>query len=72
MIRDKDGHISSTKVMSLIGFLAFIATSVYVLYACPDKFNYELYAILAGGGAVGTRVIDKYLNILAQKKGGAK
>jgi hypothetical protein len=42
--------------------------SVYCLYAAPDKFDYNLFSILAGGGAVGTRVIDKYLNIKASKE----
>mgnify|MGYP003291329054 CR=1 FL=1 len=70
MLRDKDGHLSSTKVMSFVGFIAFIFTSIYVLCVCPEKFNYELFSILAGGGAVGTRVIDKWLNIRAQ--GGRK
>lgn len=67
MLRDKNGHLSSTKVMSFFGFIAFILTSIYVLYACPEKFNFELYAVITGGGAVGSRVLDKYLNILAQR-----
>lgn len=68
MFRDKDGHISSTKIMSFCGFFAFLIVSVYCLYAAPDKFDYNLFSILAGGGAVGTRVIDKYLNIKASKE----
>lgn len=68
MLRDKDGHLSSTKLMSFVGFMAFIITSIYVLYACPDKFNYEFYAIITGGGAVSGRILDKWLNILSQKK----
>ena len=65
MFKDKEGNLSTTKIMSFVGFFAFLATSVYVLYACPEKFNYELYAILTGGGSVGTRVLDKWLNIKA-------
>ena len=68
MFRDNLGNISTTKIMSFVGFLAFLATTVYVLYACPEKFNYDLYAILTGGGAVGSRVIDKWLNIKANQK----
>jgi hypothetical protein len=68
MFRDKDGHVSSTKIMSFCGFFAFLITTIYVLYACPEKFNYDLYAILTGGGAVGSRVIDKWLNIKANQK----
>lgn len=65
MFKDNQGNISSTKIMSFIGFLAFLITSGFVLWLLPDKFNYELYAILTGGGAVGSRVIDKWLNIKA-------
>lgn len=68
MFKDKDGHFSSTKIMSFCGFFAFLLVSAYCLYAVPEKFSYELFAVLSGGGAVGTRVIDKYLNIKAQKQ----
>lgn len=67
MFRDKDGHISSTKVMTFCGYFAFLLVTCYVLYSCPDKFDYTLFSVLTGGGAVGTRVVDKYLNIKAQK-----
>lgn len=68
MFKDKDGHVSSTKVMSFCGFFAFLIVSVYCLYAAPDKFDYNLFSILAGGGAVGSRVIDKWLNIKANQE----
>ena len=61
MFKDKDGHISSTKVMSFCGFFAFLIVSA------PDKFDYNLFSILAGGGAVGTRILDKYMNILSNR-----
>ena len=69
MFRDKDGHLSSTKVMSFIGFFAFLITSGFVIWLLPEKFNYELYAILTGGGAVGSRILDKWLNIKSNNKG---
>lgn len=68
MFKDKEGNLSTTKIMSFVGFFAFLATSVYVLYAIPEKFNFDLYAILTGGGAVGSRVIDKWLNIKANQE----
>lgn len=67
MLRDNKGNLSETKIMTFIGFFAFLAITVYVLYSIPDKFNYELFALLSGGGAVGTRIIDKYLNIKGSK-----
>jgi hypothetical protein len=54
--------------MSFCGFFAFLMVSVYCLYAAPDKFDYNLFSILAGGGAVGSRVIDKWLNIKANQE----
>lgn len=68
MFKDKDGNLSTTKIMAFTGFFAFLITTIYVLYACPEKFNYELFAILSGGGAVGTRVVDKWLNIRANQQ----
>lgn len=68
MLKGKDGRLSTTKLMCFIGFFAFLITSGFVIWLIPEKFNYELYAILTGGGAVGSRVIDKWLNIKANSK----
>lgn len=68
MFKDKDGNLSTTKIMSFMGFIAFIVTTGFVLWLVPDKFNYEIFAILTGGGAVGSRVLDKWLNIKANKQ----
>lgn len=68
MFKDKDGHTSSTKVMSFVGFFAFLITSCFVLWLHPEKFNFELYAVLTGGGAVGSRILDKWLNIRANNE----
>ena len=68
MFKDNENNLSITKIMSFIGFLAFLITSGFVIWLMPDKFNYELYAILTGGGAVGTRILDKYMNISNNKK----
>ena len=68
MFRDKDGHISSTKIMSFFGYFSFLLVSAYCLYAAPHKFNFDLFSVLAGGGAVGTRLVDKYLNIKSQER----
>lgn len=59
----KDGYLSTSKVLSFIGFIFFIIVSFIVLFKTPERFNYELFAVLSGGGAVGSRVIDKWLNI---------
>lgn len=58
----KDGYLSISKVLSFVGFIFFIVISFIVLFKTPEKFNYDLFAILTGGGAVGSRVVDKWLN----------
>ena len=72
MFKDQNNRVSSTKVMSFCGFFAFLIVSVYCLYAAPDKFDYNLFSILAGGGAVGTRILDKLMNIYSNKTNGQK
>jgi hypothetical protein len=64
----KDGFLSTSKLLSFFGFIFFIIASFIVLYTMPEKFNYELFAILTGGGAVSSRVIDKWLNIKANQR----
>lgn len=67
MFKGKDGNLSTTKIISFIGFFAFLAVSVYCLYAAPAKFDYVLFSIISGGGSVSARVLDKYLNIKGGK-----
>jgi len=64
MFKGADGYFSSSKIMSFIGFFAFIIVSCIVLYIDPSKFNYEMFACLSAGGATGLRVLDKYTNVL--------
>ncbi len=63
MFIGKDGILSSTKILSLSGYLAFLVVSALVLYTVPEKFNYELFAILTAGSGTGLRIFDKYLNL---------
>lgn len=64
----KDGYLSTSKILSFVGYIFFLIITCFVIYQSPEKFNYELFAILSGGGAVGSRVIDKWLNIKANQK----
>lgn len=68
MFKDKEGNLSTTKIMSFVGFFAFLITSALVIWLMPEKFNFELYAVLTGGGAVGSRILDKWLNIHSEAK----
>ncbi|NMA21683.1 MAG: hypothetical protein GX927_14010 [Lentisphaerae bacterium] len=43
-----DGIMSATKILSFTGFICFLLVSFVILWKAPEKFNYELFAILAG------------------------
>lgn len=58
-----DGIMSTTKILSFTGFICFLLVSLFILWKAPEKFNYELFAILAGGGGASLRVFDKWLNV---------
>lgn len=68
MLNGNDNKLSLTKVITLIAFLSFIGVSIYVLYAIPEKFSYELFSLLTGIGSFGTRVADKITNVISANK----
>jgi hypothetical protein len=63
MFLGNDGILSSTKLISFIGFALFVFISVWTAVYNPDKFNYELFAILSAASSSSLRAIDKWLNI---------
>lgn len=67
MFSDENGKLSSTKIYTFFGYFTFLAVSIYVLYSAPDKFDYMTFAILSGGLAVPSRILDKVLNIYSGK-----
>lgn len=63
MFVGNDGILSSTKLMSFIGYSLFVFISVWTAVYNPDKFNYELFAILSAASSSTMRVVDKWLNV---------
>ena len=63
MFLGNDGIVSSTKLMSFIGYGLFIFISVYTCIYNPSKFNYELFAILSAASSSSMRLLDKWLNV---------
>lgn len=63
MFRDNAGNISSSKILSFLGYIVFLGVSIALLFIDPSKFDYTLFAIVAGGGGISARILDKYLNV---------
>lgn len=63
MFLGNDGIVSSTKLMSHIGYALFVFLSIWTAVYNPDKFNYELFAILSAASSSTMRVVDKWLNV---------
>ena len=63
MFLGSDGILSSTKIMAFAGYLLFVFITVWTAIHNPEKFNYELFAILAAGSSSTMRVVDKWLNV---------
>ena len=68
MFLGNDGIVSTTKLFSIVGYIAFLIVSGLLLYQAPEKFDYNLFAILTAGSGTGLRIFDKYLNL----KGGGQ
>ena len=63
MFNGNDGKLSSTKIMSFLGFFVFLIVSIVCVFYCPEKFDYSVFAILSASSSAGMKVIDKYMNI---------
>jgi hypothetical protein len=63
MFLGNDGVLSSTKLISFIGYSLFVFISVWTAINNPEKFNYELFAILSAASSSTMRVVDKWLNV---------
>ncbi len=63
MFLGADGILSSTKLLSFIGYALFVFISIWTAIYNPEKFNYELFAILASASSSSMRLIDKWLNV---------
>ena len=63
MFLGNDGVLSSTKLFAFVGYSLFVFISVWTAINNPDKFNYELFAILSAASSSTMRVLDKWLNV---------
>lgn len=63
MFLGNDGIVSSTKLMAFIGYALFVFLSVWTAVNNPEKFNYELFAILSAASSSSMRLFDKWVNV---------
>jgi len=67
MFLGNDGILSSTKLLAFVGYSLFVFVSVWTCVNNPEKFNYELFAILSAGSSSALRAVDKWLNVRSYK-----
>lgn len=63
MFLGSDGILSSTKLAAFFGYSLFLVVSVWIAINSPEKFNYEIFAILTAASSTTMRMIDKWLNV---------
>lgn len=59
----KEGGVYSlTRILSVIGFAAFLIGSCYLIYKGQTWGNYETFATMTGGGSAATQIANKLIN----------
>lgn len=61
-ILKEGGVYSLTRILSVIGFVAFLVGSCYLIYKGQTWGNYETFATMTGGGSAATQIANKLIN----------
>lgn len=62
MLLYENDELSLTRVIAVIGWLAFLVVSAYLVYTRQTWANYDTFASLTGGGGAATQVVNKLIN----------
>lgn len=62
MLLYENGELSLTRVLAVVGWLAFLSVSFYLVYEHQTWANYDTFAFLTGGGGATTQVVNKFIN----------
>jgi hypothetical protein len=62
MLLYENGQLSLTRTLAIIGWLAFLFVSFYLVWRGTGWQNYETFASLTGGGGAATQVANKFIN----------
>lgn len=58
----ENGEYSLTRILSVVGFVAFLCGSAYLIYKGMSWGNYETFATMTGGGSAATQIANKLIN----------
>ena len=58
----ENGEYSFTRILSVVGFGAFLIGSTYLIYKGISWGNYETFATMTGGGGAVTQIANKLIN----------
>ncbi len=62
MLLYENETLSLTRMLAIIGWLAFLIVSFYLVWKGTGWQNYETFASLTGGGGAATQVANKFIN----------
>lgn len=62
MLLYENKELSLTRTLAVIGWLAFLSVSFYLVYMHQTWANYDTFAGLTGGGGAATQVMNKFIN----------
>lgn len=61
-ILKEDGKFSFTRCMPFAGYILFALVSIYLVYNRITWGHYETFAVITGGGSLGTQLANKAIN----------
>lgn len=62
MLLYEDGSLSLTRTLAILGWVAFLFVSAYLVIDHTSWSNYDTFASLTGGGGAATQVANKLIN----------
>lgn len=62
MILFEDNQLSLTRVVTVVGLLAFLIVSFYLVFTGKVWGNYDTFAVLTSGGSAGNQLVNKFIN----------
>lgn len=62
MLFYENGELSLTRLITGIGFLAFLAVTFCLVWQHTAWQNYDTFACLTGGGSAANQLVNKFIN----------